>query len=167
MMQLLQVSDDSGFLAIIDPDAYQGFVDENWELVQLRATMREQMAARTLLVWGTGSENTWKVDLRRGFGEVAGFRQTMGTIVSLRGRLLVTNYESLTMAAQYRDETLPQRHETDCVVTVDPGSYLCRITQLRNPDDLDDAETTVDFIVELAASNQAEPAWTDIPWSER
>lgn len=50
----------------------------------------------------------------------------------------MTNYESLTMAAQFDDVTLPQnpqKHELDQVVNVPPGEYTCRVTQLRDPDD--------------------------------
>ncbi len=164
---VLHVSDDSGFLAIVDPDGYRGFIDENWSLEQMGATMREQMAARTLLIWGTGREGLWNVEVRRELGDVDGFRQATGTIASLRGRLLLTNYESLTMAAQYADVSLPQRHEMDCLVTVVPGIYLCRVTQLRNPEESAVVDGETGFVVELVATKRSEPAWTDVPWRGR
>lgn len=37
---MLEVSDDSGLLALIDPDAYEGFVGEDWTLDRLTAHFR-------------------------------------------------------------------------------------------------------------------------------
>lgn len=52
----LQVTDDSGFLALIDPDEYSGFVAEDWALEDVVTRFHEEMAARHLLIWGTGQE---------------------------------------------------------------------------------------------------------------
>jgi hypothetical protein len=40
-----EVTDDSGFLALVDPQAYEGFVDEDWELEELIDRFRREMAA--------------------------------------------------------------------------------------------------------------------------
>ena len=56
-----EITDDSGFLALVDPDAYRGFVTKNWELDDLLARFKAEMSGRRLLIWGTGCENTWSV----------------------------------------------------------------------------------------------------------
>ena len=58
----------------------------------------------------------------------------MGSIGASRSRLLLTNYESLTMAAQFPDITLPEAHERGQVLSVSPGLYDCRIVQLSDPE---------------------------------
>ncbi|HEX5717795.1 MAG TPA: hypothetical protein VF179_16675 [Thermoanaerobaculia bacterium] len=164
-MKRFEVTDDSGFLAIVDPDAYEGFVGEDWEHEQLLERFRSQMAARRLLIWGTGSEDTWRVEVRSPGERPAGFRQATGPISSTRGRLLLTSYDSLSMAAQFADVSLPQAHERELLLEVEPGTYRCRITQLRDPDDFDASPGPCDFVVELEPGGAPDPAWQEIPWS--
>src|SRR6476619_1913529 len=128
-----KVTDDSGFLAIVDPDAYVGFVQEDWTLNLLQERFTREMAERHLLIWATGVANLWKVQVSFLPTRASGFREVVGTIGSSRGRLLLTNYESLTMAAQFSDVSFPQAHERDGVLHVQPGLYDCRIVQLSDP----------------------------------
>lgn len=96
----------------------------------------------------------------------AGIREVAGSIVATKGRLLVTNYESLTMVAQFSDLTLPEPHQTALVVDVPSGLYRCRVVQYAleagNWAEGCDAE----FRIELQPTNVPEPAWAKIPWSE-
>jgi len=163
--EALDVTDDSGFLAIIDPDAYEGFVDEDWELDDLIAHFVSQMAQQRLLIWGTGRADIWSCVLRAR-AECTGFRQIEGSIASTQGRLHLTNYESLTMAAQFRQVTLPQKHELDQLVSIPPGEYTCRVTQLLDPDDDEAEHEDGDFIIELSTPGSSQ-TWTEIPWWER
>ncbi len=149
----VNLSDDSGFLALIDPDAYQGFVDDDWEFEQLMNKFLAEMAAQRLLIWRTGSENDWNVDI----GSVAApsnqFRSIAGTIVATRGRLLLTNFESLSMAAQFDDHDLLKDADADCIITLDVGAYRCDITQLSDPEseDFDEESADTHFVIQLAA----------------
>ena len=104
---LFKVTDDSGFLAIIDPDAYRGFVHADWTWDTIQEHFRREMRDRHLLIWGTGMEHCWSIDVSFQPTRASGFREVVGSIDASRGRLLLTNYESLTMAAQFRDVTLP------------------------------------------------------------
>src|SRR5262249_59089659 len=58
-----KITDDSGFLAIIDPDAYKGFVDAAWTEETIQEHFRQQMCERHLLAWGTGMEHLWRIDV--------------------------------------------------------------------------------------------------------
>jgi len=159
------VTDDSGFLAIIDPDAYSGFVSADWELSDILAKFAEQMASRALLIWGTGTENTWSVSVGAPGAPEQFFRACEGSIIASRGRLLLTNYESLSMAAQFADVVLPEPHQRGLVVEVEPGAYRCHIAQLRDPEA--PPASGADFALGLEASSDMLPAWRAIPWSQR
>jgi hypothetical protein len=47
------VTDDSGFLAIVDPDSYRGFVGDDWTYGSLFDHFTHEMQRRSLLVWAT------------------------------------------------------------------------------------------------------------------
>lgn len=162
----LQVTDDSGFLALIDPDAYSGFVAEDWALEHILARFHEEMAARHLLIWGTGQEGCWTVEVSLSRAVEAGIREVAGSIVATKGRLLVTNYESLTMAAQFSDLTLPEAHQTALVVEVPSGLYRCRVVQHAREAGNWAEGCDAEFHIELQPTKVPEPAWTTIPWSE-
>ena len=48
---VFEVTDDSGFLAIIDPDAYRGFVHADWTWDTIQEHFRREMRDRHLLIW--------------------------------------------------------------------------------------------------------------------
>jgi hypothetical protein len=162
----LQVTDDSGFLALVDPDAYSGFVGADWSLEEVLARFREQMAARRLLIWGTGQEGCWTVDVSVRGDAGAGVRDVFGSIVSSSGRLLLTNYESLTMAAQFPDVTLPERHQADLVLAVPSGPYLCRVVQHALSDGGWEEGCAPEFTVLLEPEAALRPPWVTIPWAD-
>lgn len=159
-----EVTDDSGFLATIDPDAYSGFVQKDWTLELLFAHFLREIAAGHLLLWGTGVGNTWKIHASSEPTGVTGFREVIGSINATRGRLLLTNYESLAMAAAHADVRLPQEHEQDQVLEVAPGLYDCRIVQLSDPDSSAPFKEPVNFVYELQRVTQHREPWKQIPW---
>jgi hypothetical protein len=159
-----EVTDDSGFLAIIDPDAYRGFVQQDWTFEMLERHFMSEMAARHLLIWGTGLEQFWKVQIALQPTKTAGFREVVGTIASTQGRLLLTNYESLTMAAAYSDVSLPQPHEKREVLQLQPGLYDCRIVQLSDPNTDAPFDEPVNFVYEFTPVKKARGAWNEVPW---
>jgi hypothetical protein len=161
-----KVTDDSGFLAIIDPDAYQGFVQKDWTLDLLGERFTREMAERHLLIWSTGVGNIWNIQVSFQPTGISGFREIVGSIKSSRGRLLLTNYESLTMAAQFSNVSLPQAHEQESVLEVQPGLYDCRVIQLSDPDTSAPFEEPVSFVYEFTPATQEREAWTQIPWTE-
>lgn len=159
------VADDSGFMALIDPDAYSGFVDADWSLEDLAERFRSQMARRTLLIWGTGDEGDdgeegeWRVEITLAQSPMKGSREVSGSIVSSQGRLLLTNFESLTMAAQFNDVALPERHQQDLVLAVAPGLYSSRIARLSG------ARGGLHFLIEILPCPSPFPPWSDVPWA--
>jgi hypothetical protein len=161
---LLEVTVDSGFLAVIVPATYEGFVDRDWEFHQLLGHFHAQMARRSLLLWGTGLEGFWRVDVRLSPSGIQGYREISGPLHVVGGAVLVTNYESLTMAAQYADVRLPQQHERDQLVELPDGEYVCRVVQMFDPEEAESAGADQpDFVLEFSRSAGTR-AWSRIPW---
>jgi hypothetical protein len=162
---MLEVTDDSGFLALVIPAAYETFVASDWKFDQIMAHFQAQMARRSLLIWGTGSEGLWRVDVTLKKAEVKGFREVTGPLRIVGGSLLVTNYESLTMAAQFKDVTLPERNQEDLLVSLPDGDYTCRIIQIYDPEQEESASANnADFVVEVHKATRKPAPWKRIPW---
>jgi hypothetical protein len=162
---VLELTDDSGFLAIVVPAAYQGFLDGNWQFDQLLAHFRAQMSRQSLLIWGTGLEGRWQVDVLLRPSHVRGFREVSGPLQVVGGQVLVTNYESLTMAAQFEDVRLPEEHQQDLLVEIPNGNYSCRVVQMFDPGVAESAAPgTPDFVLEFSSESGAAAAWSEIPW---
>jgi hypothetical protein len=154
------VTDDSGFLAIIDPDSYQGFVAEDWTYEALLEHFTHEMQRRSLLIWATSEDGgTWTVttDAPSQTG-----RSVTGSIVSTKGRLCITNYESLSMAAQFADVVLPEPHMADLLFDVEVGTLECTVTQIHD----DDRVPGPHFAISLTPAGAAGEAWTRPAWYE-
>lgn len=162
---MFEVTDDSGFLALAIPSSYRSFVATDWTFEQMRAHLRAQMARRSLLIWGTGLEGFWKVDVALKAVDLTGFRELTGPLRVTGGSLLLTNYESLTMAAQFEDVTLPEKHQRDLLLAVPDGEYTCRIIQMFDPDrETSAGEDNPDFVIEVQKAAGQLAVWDDIPW---
>jgi hypothetical protein len=165
-VSLLRIPDDSGFLALVVPATYASFVAENWDFDLLRAHFRRQMARRSMLIWGTGMEGIWCVDVRVDGPDVRGHRDVVGPLCVVGGSVMVASYDSLSMAAQFADVVLPEAHERDQLVPVPDGDYTCRVVQMFDPDASESAKgESPDFVVLLRASTLPMREWSEIPWS--
>ncbi|GIF68791.1 hypothetical protein Ais01nite_68260 [Asanoa ishikariensis] len=166
MRRRFSVTDDSGLIALVDHHAYPTFVSNEWTYETLFGRFRSAMADRSLLVWGTGREDTWVVDVV--VDDVSprqGFRRVRGPIRVTVGQLHVASYDSLAMAAQFDDVRLPEPHCADRVLDLPTGMYGCEIVQLVDPD-ADHDRTEPDFILTLTTSQEIGP-WRDPPWHEK
>jgi hypothetical protein len=164
---MLEVTDDSGLLALVIPATYETFVDSDWTLDQLVAHFKAQMQRRSLLIWDTGSEGIWKVDVRLKKSDVMGFREVSGPIRVVGGSLLLTNYESLTMAAQFKDVTLPTNDQEDLLLSLPDDNYTCRIIQVFDPEKEESAgDDRPDFVIEVLKATGNPASWESIPWFE-
>jgi hypothetical protein len=162
---MFEVTDDSGFLALVVPAVYETFVDEDWSLDQILTHFQTQMGRHCLLIWGTGMAGFWRVDVRRKKSKVKGFRKVSGGIQVVGGSLLLTNYESLTMAAQFSDVTLPEKHQEHLLIRLPDGSYNCRVIQMFDPDGEENAgEGEPDFVLEIVKKAGKPVPWEAIPW---
>lgn len=170
--RVYEVTDDSGLLAFVDPLSYRSFVGNDWALDQLVRHLKSETELGRLVIWGTGREDTWRVEIRLGNPPEPGFREFTAVIRASGEHLLLTNYESLTMAAQFESVTLPEPHARDLLVPVQPGLYRCRVVQRFDPEPHAPSlrDDRADFVVELAALKEADrvniKATPGIPWSD-
>jgi len=156
----LTVDDDAGFLGIVDPDAYEGFVAEDWTHESLFAHFAAQMARGALLLWATSPDGgSWTVALDGALAG-AGARSVTGPITSRQGRLCLVDYGTLTMAAQFADVTVPEPHLADLELAVAPGTYACTVTQIH----ADDRHPPPHFALHLTPSHAALPPWPGPAW---
>ena len=152
------VTDDSGFLAIVDPDGYQGFVAEDWTDESLFDHFTREMRRRSLLMWATSEHGgTWTVTTEAS-GRAG--RSVTGHIVSTMGRLCITNYESLTMSAQFADVSQPEPHMADLVFDVEVGTLECIVTRFHD----DDSAPGPHFAIALSPARTAGEAWAGPAW---
>jgi len=130
---IYKITDDSGFMAIADPDKYQSFVNEDWEFDELQERFVEEMRNNTLVIWATGVGNIWTARFLDRPSDVTPFREFRKVIEVTHGRLVLTNYEDLTMAAQFESEKIPSKHNSDLLVQLDNGRYMVYVRQMLHP----------------------------------
>lgn len=159
------IPDDSGFLAIINNDKYITYVDEDWTLEQLVNHFQEQMKNHSLLIWNTGNAKIWKVKIKNGISNTKGFRKIVGTINVTNKKLYLLNYESLSMAAQFKDVLLPEEHLKDLIIELEDGFYKINIIQMESPDTYENI-FEYDFLIEYELNDEIEASWGKIPWFE-
>ena len=153
----LSLDDDSGILALVNCATYSSFVDEDWTYEQIIEHFRSQAQSESILVWDAGDGgNHYRIEVRHGISEEAGFRSTRGCLQVTAAKVYLASYTALTMAAQFEDETLPGKGETDLSIPLENGQYIIRVVQMYDPDELDSLSKGLPhFVIEI------EPGRTD------
>lgn len=118
--------DDDGFVCLVAPDTYAGFVDADWTLDKLLARFVEQMNQGTLFVAFPGPDHALE---RLTFGANLPSQQVQreaSNVVQVGPEgLWLTDYTGLTMAAQFADTGPTTNYSVKLPVT--PGRYLVRL----------------------------------------
>lgn len=133
MNKSLKISDDSGFIGLCNSDLYQSFVNEDWELNELIERFRDEMNSGHAAIWSTGTEKVITVELRDYKSQRKSHRDVQSNLRVTNGRLWLTNYEDLSMAAQFEDEKIPSNHHSDLEFPIKNGAYQVLIRQLFDP----------------------------------
>src|SRR5438477_3832606 len=110
MNKIFKISDDSGFMGLVNVDKYSSFVKEDWNFNDLRDRVIMEMNEGNLLFWSTGQEGQWNVRITNERTNDKPFRTAQGLIKVTSEKLFLTNYEDLSMAAQFEDVKLPEKH---------------------------------------------------------
>ncbi|MHB0937440.1 MAG: hypothetical protein ACYDCO_01005 [Armatimonadota bacterium] len=161
----INLPDDNGFLALVAPDRYQHFVDENWDYDQIMAHFRQQMRQRAMLLWGTGREDMWQVEVRTRPGIVLPpYRKVTGGIIAAQGHLCVASYTDLTMAAVERNRNFLDMVPKDQVITVPPGNYRCHIARRFIP--FLPFNIGPDFVLTLLRTDKLPEPWSVMRWPD-
>ncbi|MEU1208604.1 hypothetical protein [Nocardia sp. NPDC005825] len=164
--QIDEITDESGFLGLVDPHAYTSFVGEDWTLESLFEHIESALPQQSILLWGTGGEEQWRIDLSDSPVDprLPIIRQTAGPITVTGGELVVVNLDTVTMAAQYADSAVDDDKEIyGSSIELPNGDYICTITQLTDPEE-DRTHDGPDFHLHLHAGRIA--PWSEIAWSE-
>jgi hypothetical protein len=161
----LKITDDSGFIAIVNADKYNSFVDENWELTQLLNRFVDEMNKDALIIWATGSENEWTVEFFDRPSNKKAFREFQKSITVTTGQFFLTNYEDLTMAAQFNTEKIPADHNSDLCIKLDNGNYNFTIRQMFDPDDYDyESKGKTNFEIIMQADTNSKQKVDSVFW---
>ena len=169
-MKILKISDDAGFMGIANFDKYRSFIAKDWDFEMIKSRIVEETNFHHLLFWATGLEYTWKVKIDTQASNQESYRDIRGVIEVTSGKLHLTNYESLTRAAQFEDLKLPENHLNDLVIELENGKYMVKIRQLFNPDEFDFDADKINFEiipmkiernVELYSNNVKGIYWSD------
>jgi hypothetical protein len=153
----LQITDDSGFLAIVNAAKYNSFINEDWELSQLTDRFVDEMNGNNFIIWSTGAENSWTVNFVNKVSDRKSFREFTKVMAVTDAQVYLTNYEDLTMAAAYEDQKIPSVHNADLCIKLANGIYDFKIRQLFNPGDDDlPADDEVSFEVVIQPHDNSE-----------
>lgn len=161
-----KLSSDYGCLAILDPSSYSGFVSEDWELEQLKNHICSENSKGSIVAWGVTSCN-WNIEILFSEPTIEGHR-SYSSFIETTGKLLLTTYDSITMAAQFLDTVLPEAHESDQIIKLDKGIYNITIVQ-NFPTELIDSEELWDlsdthYLIYINEAFENKNSKGDLPW---
>ncbi|OCX53950.1 hypothetical protein BEL04_06625 [Mucilaginibacter sp. PPCGB 2223] len=156
-----QIIDGSGFLALVNAEKYASFVDNDWSLTQLFDHFLSEMNENSLIIWSTGFANNWSADFLKASSDTLPFREFSKLIEVTGGCIYLTNYEDLTMAAQFEDKKIPSSHNSDLRIDLENGFYKVTVRQVSDPDSdiVFDEETNFEIILQkIDTENEEKPA---------
>lgn len=130
---------DTNFLAIVNTNRYFSYVDEDWDLKMLKKHFIKQTEQGNILVMqmtNEGIEDDWKIRVEFGDSilESECFRKDTGYIKVDNSELCFVEYTCLTMAAQFKDEKVPDNYCDKFRFKIDNGVYKVNITQFYDVD---------------------------------
>lgn len=129
---------DTNFLALVNKDTYNSFVDEDWELSMLSEHWDKEAKKGNILVFGMteqGIETDWTIGIEYGESNIEKFyRKTIGYIKVTKGALNFVEYTCLTMAAQFEDNKVPDEYCEPFSIEIENGLYKVEVVQYSNVD---------------------------------
>ncbi len=170
MNATITIPDDSGFLGLLDPARYRQFIGDDFDFGDFHCHVIDQMGSGALLFWATGIERDWRVQVTARNDESVApgvYRSIVGFIIVTDDRLLIVNYETVSMAAQFDDIRLPEPYLAYCQFTIPCGAYHCRVSQKADPDapipENPDGDGW-DFHLQLRPAAGPSTIWSRIQW---
>jgi hypothetical protein len=156
MTRVLEINDHSGLIGIVNSDCYDSYLKEDWELDELLERFKSEMNNCNCLVWATGTQDFFTLEFRKEKSSKVSNREVVANINVTNGKVFVTNYEDLTMAAQYEDETIPSKYNADKYIELANGSYTFCIRQMFDSTNYDIDNPPRPFY-EIVISKQDQP----------
>lgn len=149
--------DGDGFVALVAPNEYRGFVNEDWELDDLLARFVNQMNREVLFIAYPGPDDADATLEFSAQAPSATRRQATGVVAVGENGLWLTDYSQLTMAVQFENESPLSRYAQR--LPLEPGRYQITLHE--------DAvrESTFVLTVSVADTDNVENQ-TVVPWFE-
>jgi hypothetical protein len=169
MNELFQISDDASFLGLINTDLYESFIDEDWEFEDIEVRIIRECQKGHLLFWGTSVPNFWTVRICNQASAQNAFKSFKGKIKVSNSKLHLINYDSITLAAQFEDEKLPDTDLESLHVTLDNGIYNVIVRQLLNPEQdlIEDESLGFEIVLQKSTEQDSFPLnpFKELIWS--
>ena len=156
---------DTNFIGLVNCELYNSFLDEDWEFEQLLDHFVLEMNQNHILVFqmtNKGFEHSWNIEIKFGKQKLVKdyFRKFEGYIKVTNNELYLVDYDCLTMAAQFKDEYIPDKNCSRFKVKLENGTYRVNIYQFYNVDideyfGSDDIDILFEFIKGYNYKNQA------------
>lgn len=166
----MNITDDDGMIAIVNTDKYNSTLQyrDKWTWGELRKFLLKTNKDN-LVIWATGSEAEWTVEIVKSPTEREAFRQFVQFIEVSDGNLFLTNFSDITMTLQFDNEKLPQQYNRDLIIPLDNGRYRVTVRQLFSPEDYSyDSEGKVNFEVCFEPENEITSTSIDcIAWADK
>ena len=133
------ISDEDGLIALVNTNEYKTFVNEEWSLKQLFEHFIIQMNRQHLIIWKTNDDggSKWVVDVLFASSGKHAFREFNKTINVTDGKLYLVTYSDITMAAQFEDEVLPSKQNSNLEIALENGIYNSTVRQIFDPKNYD------------------------------
>jgi hypothetical protein len=170
MNKEFEISDDAGFLGLVNTDKYLSFIGEDWEFEQVKKRIISESNNGHLLFWGTEIPNIWVIricDKAIAEKEIKSFE---GKIKVTNSTLYLINYESITAVAQFDEDQLPEDHLADLHIRLDNGIYDVTIRQLLDPENdiINDDSVTFEIVLQISTEKRKGKLNTfdELIWSE-
>jgi hypothetical protein len=160
--ELHAVVDEDGFVALVCPDTYSGYVSEDWTLDQVLATFVEQMNTGALFAVYPGPDLA-DASLRISDtpSTAAARREVSGLIRVGEGGLWLTDYTQLTMAAQFSDTAPYAAHHVR--LPTPSGVYHVTLRQFASLYE-DELEPAVELVIRRSEIGAICPQFDAVPW---
>ncbi|MFF2089792.1 hypothetical protein [Paenibacillus sp. NPDC058174] len=161
---------DTNFIALVNADRYDSFVDEDWQFEELLQHFSDEMQAGRILVFQMteeGIEHSWKIEVKLGasLDDIACFRKAEGYIEVTANKLYIADYDCLTMAAQFRDETIPNSNSANRVIELSNGFYHAEVVQFYNADqNAYTGESEVDIVINFKEVHELGANGDQVVW---
>ena len=161
---------DTNFIAIVNSNQYKTFVSEDWDLGMLRKHFIEETKEGNILVMQMteeGIESNWNIEIKNNenFKEQLCFRKSEGYIKVDDGCLYLVEYTCITMAAQFKDDIVPDEYCSNYKINLKNGIYKVDIIQFFDVDNNKHVGIdTVDMILNFIEVFKFEQVADDILW---
>lgn len=144
---IYKLSDEDGFVSVVNADQYKGFVDNDWDMDQLFDHFITQMNQRNLVIWTSNEDGggEWNVEILDAASSKPSYREFDFPIRVTGNSLYLVSYTDLTMAAQFEDEPIPAKHNKDLKLDLEKGLYTLKVRQMFDPYNFNYEEDLIHF----------------------